>query len=707
MTVLDRTMKLSFDTDSSRMAGWVAPTAQEQADDAIALSLVVGSIFVGNIRRDVARPDVDDHLGFAVSNPGFRVPDHGLAAFAYMCGLSDIAIVAESVAGQGLERFALPLREGADPAFAPLGSRHGIGKLVRMADIWIDGSRNLRLRFEGSPKVPKSLDAYQTGAAGQLVTVAADRSIDALTSVVDIVLINPFAPVLFVIKGEDNAIDALDFLPFPSLVRGGLHSAERMLAAHGADDLADTATVASELFTAFLRRLDDPAGGVGIVDLDPATETGLEPALNEDLLDWMSRFFGVAIRIGNAGKPTGIASEIIGRHATAKPCAGHVLELPADCIPTIASLVTILPRDAAAQRLAGGLGVLDPSRHGKVWSLWQPPFASALEGLQLTDSQRAVPVLVVEHGQRVAGAERAVALNFPLALAFRPWPSKAGVKSPLETATEIDKPLLRSGATPGRAAVSVLVLFDAANSSPLSLIQSLAEQEGVSIGQVILCRPQGVSDVQVTQALGRLFKDRHGVVSLPPTAGRLEQIATAQAQLTGETVLIADAATVLADKRCLATLEPMLAIPDVASAGCLIRAANEKMTMVGAGYSLSQVNLRSAPSIAFEMIDAAVWRGPTTYPVVANCLSATVTRTRLLRNISSHGSSALRAEVDDLLLGIQLIEAGGINVCSTLVSAFSAVRARPSQVALTSPYRISPESLTRIVQSSTLVQRIA
>lgn len=712
MTVQDGLeMNFRFDTGGSRLAGWAAPASPEQAVDRLQLSLVSGSIFLGSLRRDQARPDVDDHLGFAVANPGFSVPDHGLAAFALMCGVQDVAVVAEFESGQGRERFALPRDEGVDPALAPLGTRHGIGKLVRMADIWIDGSRNLRIRFEGSPKVPKSLDAYQASASGELVAVAADRTIDGLTSVIDVVLINPFAPVLFVFKGEDGAIDALDFLPFPSLVRGGLHSAERLLAAHGADDLADAATVAADLFAAFLRRRENPAGGVGMVELDPAMETGLEPALNDDLLDWMARFIGVAVRVGD-GNPSqpgaDVASEIVARHAAHTPSeAPHVLQLPADCIPTIASLVAVLPGDAASQRLTGGMGVVDPNRHGKVWSLWQPPFGKALEGLQLADSQRAAPVLVVQRAGGAGTSERPVALSFPLALAFRPWPSQAGINSPLETVADTDKPLLRSGAAPGRSPMDVLILFDAANSSPLALIESVARQEGVSIGQVVVCRPHGATDVQVTQVLGRLFKDRHSIVSLPATAGRLEQIAAAQERLSGETVLVADAATVFADHRCLATLEPMLATPDVASAGCLIRAANEKMPVVGAGYSLSQVNLRNSPAIGFEMIDPAVFRGPTTFPVVANTLSAMVTRTRLLRGVSPHGSSAMRPEVDDLLLGIQLIEAGGINISTTLVSAFSAARARPSQVALSLPYRISPASLAGIAESSTLVQRVA
>ena len=107
------------------------------------------------------------------------------------------------------------------------------------------------------------------------------------------------------------------------------------------------------------------------------------------------------------------------------------------------------------------------------------------------------------------------------------------------------------------------------------------------------------------------------------------------------------------------------------------------------------------------MIDASVWRGPTTYPVVANSLCAVMTRTRLLRDMVAHGSSVARPEVDDLLLGLQLIEAGGINICTTVVSAFSGAQARPSQMALTIPYRISPERIARIAESSTLVQRIA
>jgi hypothetical protein len=151
----------------------------------------------------------------------------------------------------------------------------------------------------------------------------------------------------------------------------------------------------------------------------------------------------------------------------------------------------------------------------------------------------------------------------------------------------------------------------------------------------------------------------------------------------------------------------MLDVPGVATAGCLLRAATEKMTPISAGYSLTQIDLLSAPAMGFAPIDPSVWRGPSTYPVVANSTELLMIRRELLATLSSAGSTAIRPETDDLLLGMHCIGMGSFNVCTTVVSAYSEALPRSSQATISTPYRMTVDELARLAETSTLVQRVA
>jgi hypothetical protein len=298
-------------------------------------------------------------------------------------------------------------------------------------------------------------------------------------------------------------------------------------------------------------------------------------------------------------------------------------------------------------------------------------------------------------------------LQWPLALAFREQPTRIGRAGPFEIASDRSGPLLRDQTVNSSQRLSVLVLGARASADETPLLQSLMQQAGVEIDEVLVCRATGEDDDDLIRELRRSFPERHKILTVAPTAGRLEQVAAARDLPIAEKVLVVDATTVLPDARTLATLAPMLDFPEVACAGCLLRAATEAMGPISAGYSLTQIDLRGAPAVSFSPIDPAVWRAPSTYPVVANSLSLLVTRRELLRTASAAGSTATRPESDDLLLGMHFIAQGRVNLCTTVVSAFTSARMRPSQATISVPYRVGPDELARIAETTTIVQRVA
>jgi hypothetical protein len=352
------------------------------------------------------------------------------------------------------------------------------------------------------------------------------------------------------------------------------------------------------------------------------------------------------------------------------------------------------------------MAVVDWNGHGRVWSISQPSFAGRLEGLQPSTSHLLAPELSV-CGKPDAAESARVSLNWPLALAFRDLPTRVTRNDPFEFPLDMDGPLLRSGAPTDMSPVSVIILSTGDGASAMPLLESLAKQEGPPLGQILVCAAL-TNGEELTEPLEDLFPGRHKVVCLLSPQGRLAQLVTARDALgDAGRVIVADAGTVLADPRTLSTLLKMLELDGVSSAGCLIRQATERMTPICAGYSPSGLDLRGVPTASFAPIDPAIFRGPATYPVIANSLFLTATRREVLTEISAAGSSLADRENDDLLFGIHLLRRGGVNLCTTAVSAYAqAIAGGQTRAFFSVPYRHSLADLVTCAESALIAQRI-
>lgn len=683
------------------LAGRIVLDAAEP-NDAVA-ALMVGETVLGPLR--LTKDEAPGREGGTALQ--FSAADFGLAAFARICGLSDLSIMVEGAAGP--VRQFIPDAVSSTSPFSPLGTRLSAGPSnARLADLWFESGRRLVLRFEATSKVGKTIDVYQGGTGLPLILIVPEQPICGLTPALDVPLINPFAPLLLVVKGEDGQIDAIDLIPFPSLVRGGLHHPELLIASNGADEVSVAAHLSRDLLAGWIERLDQSARCISTIEIDPAVHTGLEPILNEDLLRWLSETFGVALQLAKGGSEVpGFIREKIAELPSDGGSRGHILHLPACSVPTIAALVAVFPGDAASSTLAGGTAVANWSQRGPVWSVWIPPFGDTLEQLQPAGAQRFAPALTIRGRSVASEPANNIVLRFPIAIVLREPPTRVGSDSPFEISPEVGE-LLQKAKSAGKCAVDAVIFAESGVENQLALLESLARQEGIEVNHLVLCGRAGSAAPEVADALASLFDGRAEIAELAPNAGRLEQLVAVRERLASEKILLLGGTTVLTDARTASTLCRMLDVPEVASAGCLLRAANPKMTPVLAGYSFSGINLLGTPTAAFDVIDPSVWLAPATYAVIANALSMLVTRREAIDRIQAAGSTGVRPENDDLLLGIQLIEQGGINVCTTMVSAFVPPPVtRGSLMSLSVPYRLSPETLAKIGESATIVQRAA
>lgn len=688
------------------ICGWAGLNREEDTAEDVTLSLMIGTLTLGTIARNVPRPDVDAYLGVAGPSKGFSIADFGIRAFTRITGLDDPHLVAEAPNAAPSRQ---PLSE-VDKHFFPIATRTQLGNVLTLADIWLGSNRDVVLRFEGASDAVLAVDLYQcrAGAKPSLVKLAANQQVGGAIATVSARLLNPYLPILMVIKGHHGTIIATDIVPFPSLARGGAHAGERMIAGCGGDTMADMAAVSETLLNAFLRRPDHSGSHVTTIELDTAVHTGVEPILNGDLMSWLRLLFGIAVVLPKTddtdSSQLAFIRERLLAYGTVATTPGSTLQLPADAIPTISALVHATPSDLAGQTIVGSAGIIEWGRDGAIWSVWMPPLGDWLDDFQPSGTKRSMPRLRV--GKFPSANGSTAALDYPLALILRDKPTRMASVSPFEISDEMTLPLLNSKVPP--FPLSVAILLGQGPTARLPLLESLARQQMNHDFDLVLCRSIGSDDHNEQAALEHLFPGRFSIVPVPGDPGRLEQIVAMRDALAEDHVLILDGATSLPDVRTIATLLTMLSNDQVATAGCLVRMTQAKQQANRlAGYVVAGLDLRTMPNLTFDAIDSAALLNPTTYPVVANCLSALITRRSILHDLLPHGSDSSRPEVDDMLLGLHALASGGLNLCTTVVSAYSdrpAVRNR--QIALSLPYRLPSHVMDRILNAATVIQKI-
>ena len=201
------------------MGDWASGWAYDPSAEA-ELELMIGDDTLMRWPRTIRRADVDQAVKSAKDLKGFSI---GLGAVATALALSP-APRPQAALRFGTQTYPI---EPSPPA-GPLRDH-----LAHIADAWLSDQNHLRLRLV-NPGVE-----WVVAQIGHPVRHAAapgpDREI-----IVTVRLDDPLRPVLIgVISAEGAAISAL---PFPSLLRGGLHAAEGFAMSGGSPErLADYA----------------------------------------------------------------------------------------------------------------------------------------------------------------------------------------------------------------------------------------------------------------------------------------------------------------------------------------------------------------------------------------------------------------------------------------------------------------------------------
>lgn len=314
----DPAPRLELDAIADGVAhGWAHdPAGREE------LAVLIGGERLTGWPRTVRRGDADEAVGEAGTAKGFAVP---LDPVSTALALTAPARRAAAALAFGPHRVPI---EPAAPAAPSRALSHWL------ADIWLADSGHLRMRTRGG--VSAVTVAQIDGRLVRHEAACATRE-----AIVTAPLARPLAPVLLALDTESGPLLAV--IPFPSLLRGGLHAAEGLAAAGGPERLAD---YGFEIAQALCRRTEPRTlrlaadGGLG-------TEPLQRPAVRD--------FLATHARIATEPAPDTDA-----------------LTIPPDCIPTLAAL---------AGEGSGWIQV-DPRPGGSAWLVrgGQAPALQALFG---------------------------------------------------------------------------------------------------------------------------------------------------------------------------------------------------------------------------------------------------------------------------------------------------------------------------------------
>jgi hypothetical protein len=674
------------------VSGWAWSSGSDDAG--LRVELWCGGVRVGHVLRHIRRPDVDKHVKASSGTKGFLLPAGSVAALGRLLGGAvgglDVTVRFGGEVQSLLTASPLVRDLASYRTLRASGAAHG----WKVADLWWANSRLLKLRMsnqagEGGEPVATSLRVLQPLAqadGGLELTVVDELVLGPEVTVATVGVRNPLLPLLFVGRDEGGEMLFADLLPFPSLVRGGLHEAEVAAVGERGGTLEDLC----HLSDAYLAEAvgwgqEGLASTLGEIEVDLLGATGAEAIFDPTVGSWLASGFNIGL-VGGHGEER-MAQDLGDRsfvdHATAqlarsKPRQGRGgrgrLCLPSRAIPTVGAVVS--------RRLPVGEGprpgpyiVLDEAFPHRRYLVAFPGSLPASLSRGGPGGLGDVPSLAPLAG---SAGEAAVAGDYlqPIALVLQDLePKDEALKVfpvPKDQAEVVGQP----GEGPGAGKVSIIVPVLRPHLDIGLLVGTVSGQVTGEPCELILavanCHAGQVGQLRV--ALEQALPGRGQIIDVAEALHTSEAFNRAAAAASGEVLLFADPSVILHDQRTAETLGRIARREGVGTVGCMQlksrRAGDGVPTFASAGYFPARVDFAVAPHLGLNELDCSEILPRALYPVVANsphCFAVAAATWRQAGGLSAQLPNSF-AEVD---LAVRLAEAGYTNVCTTLLSVFT------------------------------------
>lgn len=589
-----------------------------------------------------------------------------LATFCQLHGL-DPAKTCHVVPEVGVT-LSGPLPRPETPATAAGRSSESLRGL---ADLWFASSHDLVLSF--------GAEGCDDGVVARLFQIDGRKSHAAVLvgeqvlapqgpSFLEAALRNPLMPLLLELADASGKTIDLGLLPFPSLVRGGLHAAEIAALTEG-DGSVETLWLygAARLREWFASGRQSNLAHLA-VSLEEAT--GAEPIFSSVIDEWLS-LHGLRVEAADTSQPgdrsrLGSILPSSGGAAGPDPAPGPgregpTLLLPADALPTVAALTRPLagPHSGGAE-----LAPFVVAERGSNRPLWSVTLPSQMEGLRALQPNAWHPPMLLggnASGLPMAVVHRDARTRGNLELLMPSLPERLALPSPASTGTR-DAPW---------SVTCALTVTDP--EAALSFLETLAGQTGSENVRVAMSASPGDAEA-LGEHLDRLFPRRHCQLERTRALDASHLLDAAD----GQALLLAEDRTLLYDPRTLQTFRAMLASGSVASAACvtLHEEAAGKSTIVrneSGGYFPSRISFVGGPHLVFDLPDILAALPHATYPVAANAFSAALISPGALAAAGPRlavwcGNGAASA-LDPLAFGLAALAEGWQHLCTSVVRA--------------------------------------
>lgn len=682
--------KLSLDEfDGDRAWGWAwrsTETAGVQPREPV--QIWSGDVLIGHTPRRHHRPDADAYLGAPAWPKGFSAPIGALNALCRLMGGPESGFEPTirfreellSTFAQGPRWQDLAAHRTLRSADATLG--------WPLHDLWWGNSHLLKARAtyqsrgDGQAET-RALRVFQPSrqADGRLALAVADEvAIHERQGVCAFGLRNPFMPVLLVGYDGDGHVDFIDLIPFPSLLRGGLHAAE----AAAVDDSGGGLAAVRRLNDAYLAEAtgwgaDQLSPSLADIRVDLETATGAEPIFDHQIREWIALMFRVPVAGANAERRVAsdlgdrafveYADALFGREAPARPRDGRLrLTLPSCAIPAIGALVSRrLSSGATASRAA--CVVVDDSLPHRRYVLALPEAPKTVRAT-LAEGRTSFPVLSPLTDDKAATAADAL----PAAILIRDLSPLA--KEALLYPTPRDAPvILPSSDAAGPARISIFLRACDPAADIGVLLDSVARQKTTAKLEVILIAAGGGAKQRDAYRglLRETFPTSGHLVEAGSAWGEAAAINETAASASGDAFVFVESRIILHDPRTLETIARLSLLDEVGTVGCMElrrHKADGAPVFGAAGYFPGRVDFSVAPALALQEIDCSALLAGEIYPVAANSARFFALSAQAWRRLGGMSPRYPRegAHID---LALRLANAGLANICTTLVSVFS------------------------------------
>ena len=584
---------------------------------------------------------------------------------------------------------------------------------VRIADIWFAQSHQLRFRLEKTQQRlagSVSLRFYQFAPRGRASEGVGAELRLLSESVVDLTelefahanLLNPLEPLLIVALTHDDKLLALDLLAFPSLCRGGLHSAELRTAVSSGDYLLDLQQLSDSYTASLLEHSCDDEHRSLVIEVDTRDALQSEPIFRSDVTSWLSRMFDVTIRHGpgSSRSETNAAPEAESGPAGIEEIPGPensgelILRIPARGLPTISFLVEASGRPGDEMEMAPFL-TADTVTNQPKWYVSVPPVTPWMHQIQSDVGGLDFPTRSIV-GHRSSS-------NRPTAILYADTPTMPDQLRSFPVPPDYTQPIfaeqsfLRDTASP----ITVVVHSISDNTSLDRTLRSLSAQNAASRLTTILFDPS----LMAVDAFGA----PESISSLADLRLQLGNPDSSDERL----LLFVSSFVTFHDARAVSILARMASLPRVASAGCLQIDAKlgsrNSVEFRSAGFFPDRIEFLAHPTIFFSQPNCEECLPRMTYPVAGNNMDIMMLRAATwLELTDAHdqpGNPFTPARA--LSYAADALRRDCVHLCTTLVSAFhGGVKSQGTFTGLpihdALPYRELVESLKGV----TIIRRL-